>query len=332
VESVPLPTPADAPAEEIAAAAPLRVLLAEDDPVARLLTTRLLRKAGYEVIAVADGEAALATLRETFCPLLLTDWEMPGLDGPSLLRAVRTGDWPGYVYAVLLTGRDGREHVLQGLDAGADDYLKKPVDEAELVARMKTGHRIAALEERLRAAERVARQLSLTDALTGAYNRRHLVEELPLEFERARRHRHALSLAICDIDHFKKINDTHGHPAGDEVLRAFAQLLRSSVREIDWVARFGGEEFVVVLPATDHAGALQVAEKLRVLAAGLLVPFGDTTIRLTASFGVASIEPGWPAAPLPAALIEQADLCLYRSKQAGRNRVSGEPLPGSAAG
>ena len=323
MESVPLPAPAGAASDEFAAdAAPLRVLLAEDDPVARLLTTRLLRKAGYEVIAVADGDAALATLRETFCPLLLTDWEMPGLDGPSLLRAVRTGDWPGYVYAVLLTGRDGREHVLQGLDAGADDYLKKPVDEAELVARMKTGRRIAALEARLRAAERVARRLSLTDALTGAYNRRHLVDELPLEFERARRHRHALSLAICDIDHFKAINDTYGHTAGDEVLRAFAQMLRGAVREIDWVARFGGEEFVVVL---------QLAEKLRVNADALRVPFGGTAIRLTASFGVASIEPGWPEAPLPEALIEQADLCLYRSKQAGRNRVTGEPLPRSAA-
>jgi diguanylate cyclase (GGDEF)-like protein len=141
-----------------------------------------------------------------------------------------------------------------------------------------------------------------------------------------------MSLAICDIDHFKKINDTHGHQAGDEVLRAFAQLLRGSLREIDWVARYGGEEFVVVLPATDHAGALQVAEKLRANAAALRVPFGADTIRLTASFGVASIEPDWSAPALPEALIELADLCLYRSKQAGRDRVTGEPLPRGAAG
>jgi diguanylate cyclase (GGDEF)-like protein len=328
LEPAPLPAPAVTPSD----ASPMRVLLAEDDPVARMLTTRLLRKAGYEVIAVADGDAALATLRRAFCPLLLTDWEMPGLDGPALLQAIRAAEWPGYVYAVLLTGRDGREHVLQGLEAGADDYLKKPVDEAELVARMKTGRRIAALEARLRAAERIARQLSLTDALTGAYNRRHLIDELPLECERARRHRHALSLAICDIDHFKKINDTHGHAAGDEVLRVFARLLRESVREIDWVARFGGEEFVVVLPATEHAGALQVADKLRLQAESLLVPYAGDAIRLTASFGVATIEPGWPQSPPPEALIEQADLCLYRSKQAGRNRVTGATLRESAAG
>jgi diguanylate cyclase (GGDEF)-like protein len=307
-------------------AAPLRVLLAEDDPVARLLTTRLLKKAGYDVIAVADGDTALATLRETFCPILLTDWEMPGLDGPSLVREVRAGEWPGYVYAILLTGRDAREHVLAGLEAGADDYLKKPVDEAELVARMKTGRRVAELEARLRAAEREARRLSLTDALTGAYNRRHLLEELPLELERALRHDHPMALAICDIDHFKRINDTYGHQAGDEVLRAFAALLMDSLRDIDWVARFGGEEFVIVLPATDQAGALQVAEKLRRRVEELAVRAGDATIRLTSSFGVASVKAAWPAQPLPEALIELADLCLYRSKQGGRNRVTGDTL------
>jgi diguanylate cyclase (GGDEF)-like protein len=307
-------------------AAPLRVLLAEDDPVARMLTTRLLKKAGYDVIAVADGDAALATLRETFCQILLTDWEMPGLDGPSLVQAVRAGQWPGYVYAILLTGRDAREHVIAGLEAGADDYLKKPVDEAELVARMKTGRRVAELEARLRAAEREARRLALTDALTGAYNRRHLLEELPIEIERTLRHENPLGLLICDIDHFKRINDTYGHQAGDEVLRAFATMLMGSLREIDWVARFGGEEFVVVLPATDQAGALQVAEKLRARTEQLAVRAGDSTVRLTASFGVATMSARWPAQPQPEALIELADLCLYRSKQGGRNRVTGDSL------
>jgi diguanylate cyclase (GGDEF)-like protein len=305
-----------------AAVAPLRVLLAEDDPVARLLTTRLLKKAGYEVIAVADGDAALATLRETFCPLLLTDWEMPGLDGPSLVRAVRAGDWPGYVYAVMLTGRDGREHVLAGLDAGADDYLKKPVDEAELVARMKTGRRVAELEQRLRAAERAARNLSLTDPLTGVCNRRRLVEELPLEIERARRTAKPLAVVICDIDHFKRINDGHGHPAGDEVLRAFARLLAGSVRETDWVARYGGEEFVVVLPNADAEGAAGVAGKLRAAVEALAVAADGATIRLTASFGVAACRPGRDDEVPVDALIERADQALYRAKQNGRNRVT----------
>jgi diguanylate cyclase (GGDEF)-like protein len=257
---------------------------------------------------------------------------MPGLDGPALVHAVRHGDWPGYVYAILLTGRDGREHVLAGLEAGADDYLKKPVDEAELVARLKTGRRVAELEARLRTAEREARRLSLTDALTGTCNRRRLVEELPLELERARRFGRPLSLAICDIDHFKRINDSYGHQAGDEVLRAFAALLMRGVREIDWVARYGGEEFVIVLPGTDHDGALRAAEKLRTLVEATTIATGGAAIRVTASFGVASLSSAWPHSPPPEALIEQADLCLYRSKQAGRNRVTGEPLPASAAG
>jgi two-component system chemotaxis response regulator CheY len=278
------------------------------------------------VTAVEDGTRALDALRSQFCPILLTDWEMPGLDGPELVAQVRAGDWPGYVYAILLTGRDGREHVLAGLAAGADDYLKKPVDEAELVARLKTGCRVAELERRLRAAERAARQQSLTDALTGAANRRHLVTELPLELERARRFARPLAVAICDIDHFKHINDRHGHPAGDAVLQQFARTLKAGLREIDWVARYGGEEFVVVMPGTDHAGAVAVAERLRAAIEATPIDAGATTVSITASLGVASVAPGWPDSTRPEALIELADLCLYRSKQGGRNRVTGEVL------
>lgn len=309
-------------------AAPPRVLLAEDDPVARMLTTRLLRKAGYDVVAVENGNAALEALRSDFVPILLTDWEMPGLDGLGLIGAIRGGVWPGYVYTLLLTGRDSREHVLAGLGAGADDYLTKPVDEAELLARMKTARRVAELEQGLRAAQQEAVRLSITDALTNVCNRRHLMDELPREVERARRYTRPLSVVLCDIDHFKKINDTWGHAAGDEVLRAFSALLAGSMRrEIDWVARYGGEEFVIVLPETELSGAVTVAEKLRASTAELEVRVGEDVIRLTSSFGVSSLQTHWPEAPLPEALIEQADLCLYQSKERGRNRVTGALLP-----
>ena len=305
------------------------MLLAEDDPVARLMTARHLKKAGYEVVAVADGGAALEALRARFFPVLLTDWEMPVLDGLGVVSAVRNGEWPGYIFTILLTGRDSKASVLAGLEAGADDYLKKPVDEAELLARMKTGWRIAELERRLRAAQQEALRLSLTDALTGTSNRRDLVERLPAEVERARRYKHTLSVVMCDIDHFKKINDTHGHPAGDAVLRAFGGMLKATLRNGgDWVARYGGEEFVIVLPETDLRGAETVAEKLRLAAAALTVAHGGANISLTSSFGVSSLGSEWPEGSVADALLAQADVCLYQSKQGGRNRVTAQQLAG----
>jgi two-component system, cell cycle response regulator len=307
-----------------------RVLLAEDDPVARMLTARLLRKAGYEVVAVADGGAALAALRANFFPVVLTDWEMPVLDGLGVVAAVRGGDWPGYVFTILLTGRDSRDSVVAGLEAGADDYLTKPVDEAELLARMKTGWRIAELELRLRTAREEAVKLSLTDALTGVNNRRYLGDELPSEATRARRFGRPLSIVMCDIDHFKRVNDSYGHPAGDAVLRAFAALLVDKIRiDVDWVARFGGEEFVVVLPETDLAGALQVAERLRAATAALEVRHEAERLRVTSSFGVASVGAEWPEGAAAEQLLAQADQCLYLSKKLGRDRVTGECLSGS---
>ncbi len=305
-----------------------RVLLAEDDPVARMLTARLLKKAGYEVVAVADGGAALEALRGSFFPVVLTDWEMPVVDGLGVVAAVRGGDWPGYIFTILLTGRDSRESILAGLEAGADDYLVKPVDEAELLARMKTGWRIAELELRLRTAREEAVKLSLTDALTGVNNRRHLTDSLPGEVTRARRFGRPLSVVMCDIDHFKRVNDTYGHAAGDAVLREFAALLVQQLRvDIDWVARFGGEEFVLVLPETDLAGAVLAAERLRAAVAALAVVFEGQTIRVTSSFGVASVGLAWPEGPVAEQLLTQADQCLYVSKKLGRDRVTAECLP-----
>ena len=321
LKSAPIPPAADLDAR--------RVLLAEDDPVARMLTARLLKKAGYDVVAVADGGAALAALRASFFPVVLTDWEMPVLDGLGVVAAVRGGDWPGYIFTILLTGRDSHESVLAGLEAGADDYLTKPVDEAELLARMKTGWRIADLELRLRTAREEAVKLSLTDALTGVNNRRYLSDELPSEITRARRFGRPLSVVMCDIDHFKRVNDSYGHAAGDAVLREFAALLAAKVRvDVDWVARFGGEEFVVVLPETDLDGALQVAERLRVATAALEVRHEAHALRVTSSFGVASIGTTWPEGSVAEPLLTQADQCLYLSKKLGRDRVTGERLPG----
>ncbi len=301
------------------------ILLAEDDPVTRMLMTRFLKKAGYEVDAVANGSQAMDKMTKRYYPMLVTDWEMPEMDGVSLCKAVRNLQLDGYVYALLLTARDSKEHIIAGLEAGADDYLIKPVHEAELIARLNAGRRILNLEHSLRVANQRNRILSITDALTGAHNRRYLMEQLPRELERCRRYAYPLSVLMCDIDHFKQINDARGHAAGDDVLQQFAARAQKSIRtNSDWVSRYGGEEFLIVLPETAHEGALFVAEKIRMLIAG--TPFatrsGETPV--TASFGVASTGPQGPDITLKVeALIRTADECLYKSKQEGRDRTSG---------
>ena len=301
------------------------ILLAEDDPVTRMLMTRFLKKAGYEVDAVANGSEALDRMTRRYYPMLVTDWEMPEMDGVALCKAVRNMQMDGYVYALLLTARDSKEHIIAGLEAGADDYLIKPVHEPELIARLNAGRRILNLEHSLRVANQRNRILSITDALTGAYNRRYLMEQLPRELERCRRYAYPLSVLMCDIDRFKQINDARGHAAGDDVLQQFAARAQKAIRtNSDWVARYGGEEFLIVLPETDHVGAMAVAEKIRSLVS--CSPFATRSgdLKATASFGVASTGRSGPDISLKVdALIRCADECMYRSKQDGRDRTVG---------
>jgi len=309
------------------------ILLAEDDPVTRMLMTRFLKKAGYEVDAVADGADALDKMTKRYYPILVTDWEMPGMDGVALCKAVRNMQLDGYVYALLLTARDAKEHIIAGLEAGADDYLVKPVHEPELIARLNAGRRILALEHSLRAANQRNRILSITDALTGAYNRRYLMEQLPREVERCRRYAYPLSVIMFDIDHFKHINDESGHAAGDDVLQQFVSRVQRSIRSnSDWIARYGGEEFLLVLPETDFKAGMFVAEKIRALIAA--APFGTRAgdCPVTASFGVAATGPSGPDLLLKVeGLIKAADLCLYQSKQQGRDRTTGIELAHAVA-
>jgi two-component system, cell cycle response regulator len=313
----------------ITAETPPAILLAEDDPVTRMLMTRFLKNAGYEVDAVADGADALDKMMKRYYPILVTDWEMPGMDGVALCKAVRNLQLDGYVYALLLTARDAKEHIIAGLEAGADDYLVKPVHEPELIARLNAGRRILALEHSLRVANQRNRILSITDALTGAYNRRYLMEQLPREIERCRRYAYPLTVIMCDIDHFKQINDARGHAVGDDVLQQFVARVQRSIRSnSDWISRYGGEEFLMVLPEAGFNAGVFVAEKIRTLIAS--TPFetrgGET--QLTASFGVASTGPGGPDLTLKVeGLIKAADQCLYRAKQAGRDRSIGVESP-----
>jgi two-component system cell cycle response regulator len=315
----------------ITADPPPAILLAEDDAVTRMLMSRFLKKAGYEVDAVADGAEALDRMMKRYYPILVTDWEMPGMDGVALCKAVRNMQLDGYVYALLLTARDAKEHIIAGLEAGADDYLVKPVHEPELIARLNAGRRILALEHSLRAANHRNRILSITDALTGAYNRRYLMEQLPREVERCRRYAYPLTVIMCDIDHFKRINDERGHAAGDDVLQQFVARVQRSIRSnSDWIARYGGEEFLLVLPETEYQSGVFVAEKVRAIvrAEGFNTRAGVAEV--TASFGVAATGANGPDLSLRVeGLIKAADQCLYQSKQAGRDRTSSIEIPNS---
>jgi len=249
---------------------------------------------------------------------------MPGMDGIELCKTVRNLQLDGYVYVLLLTAREAKEHMVAGLEAGADDYLIKPIYEPELLARLNTARRILALEHSLRVANEQNRLLSITDPLTGTYNRRHLMEQFPRELERCRRYAYPLTVIMCDIDHFKLVNDVHGHAVGDDVLQQFAKRIQKSIRSAsDWIARYGGEEFMIMLPDTGYAGGLYVAEKLREAIGGVEFVTDIGSIHITSSFGVASTTDTGPDLDTGVeTLIAAADAALYRSKEGGRNRVT----------
>jgi diguanylate cyclase (GGDEF)-like protein len=300
------------------------ILIAEDNAVSRKLLENSLAKAGHDVVAAANGRQAFEIFRETFFPMVLTDWMMPEMDGIALCRAIRNHASPGYVYIVFLTAKDSRDDIIAGLEAGADDYLTKPFHPTELMARLTTGKRILELERSLKMANEEIRILSITDHLTGCFNRGYMTSHLPEELNRASRYGHPLSLIMCDIDRFKNVNDSRGHLAGDSVLRLVVDFIHEALRkDIDWAVRYGGEEFLIVLPETDREGAWAVAERLRQEMATKPIAIGDQEIAITASFGLASFDPGMDKKPSAEALIREADQYLYQAKKEGRNKVNG---------
>jgi two-component system cell cycle response regulator len=300
------------------------ILIAEDDAVSRKLLEKSLTKAGHHVVAAANGRMAFEMFRETFFPMVLTDWMMPEMDGIALCRAIRNHVSPGYVYIVFLTAKDSKDDIVTGLEAGADDYLTKPFHPTELMARLKTGKRILELERSLKIANEEIRILSITDPLTGCFNRGYMTSHLPEEINRASRYGRPLSLIMCDIDRFKNVNDSRGHVTGDSVLKLVVDSIQGALRkDIDWAVRYGGEEFLIVLPETDREGAWVVAERLRQMMAEKPIKTEDHEVAVTASFGLASFDPGTDVPPSAEALIKEADQHLYQAKREGRNKVEG---------
>ncbi len=300
------------------------ILIAEDNPVSRRLLEKSLTKSGHKVVTAENGRQALEIFRETFFPMVLTDWMMPQMDGLELCRALRDFDSPGYVFIVFLTSKDTQDDIISALEAGADDYLTKPFHPAELMARLKTGKRVLGLEKSLKKANEDIRKLSITDPLTGCFNRGHMMDRLPKELNRAKRYNHPLSIIMCDLDHFKKINDSCGHLGGDAVLKDFVECLNQGIRQgIDWVARYGGEEFVIVLYETGFDGAIALAERLRKSLGDRVVDIEDREVNVTASWGVAAFDPSQDEEISSDDMIREADKCLYQAKEEGRNRVKG---------
>jgi diguanylate cyclase (GGDEF)-like protein len=294
-----------------------RVLVVEDDPVYRRLLEEPLLEEGHVVELCANGQEALERIRATRPDVVVTDWEMPKMDGITLCRLVKSIEELRFTHVIMLSSRGGTTSKVTGLDTGADDYLVKPVDPVELKARVRTGLRLQHALRELSARNELLSLLALTDPLTKLANRRAFDESLAREVALATRHGKALSLLLLDIDHFKSVNDTLGHPAGDDVLSSLGLLLARQGRRGDVAARFGGEEFAVILPETTGERACVAAERLRKAVAA--APLGARVrVPVTVSIGAATLGvPGGDADSLVAA----ADAALYRAKSAGRNRV-----------
>lgn len=298
----------------------MNVLIAEDDSVSRRLLEAMVRRWGYEVTAVADGEEAWAGIQRHPPDIALLDWEMPSLSGPDLCRRVRDTHTEDYVYLILLTARTAPRDTVAGLNAGADDYITKPPALRELRARLRVGQRVVRLHRDLQQVNRKLARLAATDELTGLSNRRAILERFADELARAQRHGEPLAAVLADIDHFKRINDRHGHQAGDAVLTELAKRLRSAVRRYDLVGRYGGEEFLIVLPGADVSSACAITERIRQRIAG--VPFelpSASPLSVTVSLGIAQATGG--DGDTIDRIISLADDALRHAKEGGRDQL-----------
>jgi len=302
-----------------------RLIVVDDDDLARVRLAALLRAAQFEVEVAASGNEALHIMSLRPCQILLTDWQMPDMDGLALCRIVRAAKRDNYVYVLMFTVRDSKADLLTGLAAGADDYVVKGGSVDEMLARLEVGRRITHVEHSLRVSNRENWRRSVTDPLTGANNLRFLMKYLPRELVRSRRYGHPLAVLSCDIDGFKQINDRFGHEAGNELLQAFVSRTEACLRDSsDWLARVGGDEFMVVLPETRVPGANRVAHKLRQAYVQSPVMTHAGPISFTASVGVTAVEAAHEAESVSEIehLLRAADRGLYASKNLGGNRVT----------
>jgi diguanylate cyclase (GGDEF)-like protein len=297
----------------------MKVLIAEDDLTSRRILSAILKKWGYEPVVTEDGDAAWDALQQPESPkLVLLDWNMPGMDGVEVCRRLRQSVCANPPYVVLLTGHGEKNDIVRGLEAGANDYIAKPYDSEELQARIKVGQRMVELQAGLSAARDALEFQAMHDSLTGIFNRRAILDRLAAELSRTKRQGGGLSVGMCDIDHFKNVNDTFGHQTGDEVLIAFTRRLQASLREYDCLGRYGGEEFLVIAAGSEGTSDESLYERLRAAVANGAMPTKAAVLSITVSIGVAS----GAAQSTVDNLLADADAALYQAKADGRNRVA----------
>jgi diguanylate cyclase (GGDEF)-like protein len=298
----------------------MRILIAEDDPISCKVLEATLKKWGYEVEVTRDGQEAWERLQAPDAPkLAVVDWMMPKLAGPDVCKSVRAMPGGEYFYMLLLTAQGTKDNIVEGLDAGADDYLIKPFDPRELKVRIRCGQRIVDLQAELVKTRDKLKIQATHDVLTGVLNRAAIFEVLQREQARAIRKDLPLTVIMADLDHFKAVNDTFGHGAGDIVLREATRRISQNVRQYDTLGRYGGEEFLIVLPDGDSEVARGQAERICRCIAEEPFDIGDQKIPITLSMGLASSDIfGLDDTD---ELVKLADHALYQAKEAGRNRA-----------
>ena len=295
-----------------------RVLVVDDDDLSRDLVGKALTYEGYQVRLVESGAAGLQMLNEWLPHLVLLDMNMPGLNGMETLPRLRVRD--EYVSVMFVSANSRTEDVIRGLDAGADDYVCKPFDVGELLARVRTQLRIKDLNDSLKKANDRLKELIDIDDLTGLFNMRSLYKRLDFELDRARRYNRSVCVLMMDLDHFKNVNDKHDHLFGSHVIKSVGKIVRDNIRKVDFAARYGGDEYLVVLTEINQEGAVTFANRLRTIISETSFENEFYSIDLTASLGLAIVNP--TERELDArGLVRYADRALYEAKEKGRNRV-----------
>ncbi len=307
----------------------MRVLVADDEATSRLLAQRAIDRLGHHCDVAVDGTTAWDMLQANRYDVLITDWMMPGLDGPELCRRVRAARAESYTYILLATSLSADSEVIAGMQSGADDYLVKPVNPFALQTRLIAAQRVTELHHALSHAKSELAKLARTDPLTQLSNRLRLHEDLTTVHERARRAQRPYAVALCDLDDFKGYNDSHGHLEGDEVLRRIGHTIADQLRAGDGAYRYGGEEFLILLPDESPSGAVVAMERLRAAIEALAIPYSRHPRPgiVTISIGIAGYDTERDESA--AEILQAADAALYRAKQHGRNRVV---APGGGAG